>query len=510
MATKDLEYSNEADIALAFRTSQMTFKSGYTRPTAFRRRQLEQLWQLVDDNVDRLCEALYHDLRKPRFEAEAMELLVLKQEINDALLHLDEWVKDERTKPSLINRFGSICLKRKEPKGTVLIIGAWNYPLSLAFAPLIGAIAAGCTVVIKPSELAPSTAKAISELLPQYLDNNAFHVINGSAQETTRLLAQKWDHIFYTGNGGVAKIIMKAAAKHLTSLTLELGGKSPVVIDENTNMTVAAKRVVFGKMMNAGQTCVAPDYVLITAKAEAKFIAALKEGLLTMFGENPQTSEDFGRIVNDRHFKRLHKMLTGGKSRDIVIGGQTDEKDLYIAPTVIANVERDDILMQDEIFGPLLPLVRVVDVDDAIEFINSMDEPLALYIFSSNKKLIKKVLDSTRSGGVVVNDTMMHVSERTLPFGGIGPSGMGNYHGEHSFLAFTHIRSTMIKDMNPLSEAAMSLRYAPYNSTKIMFAKLALERVPDFKRGFIARHLKWIVLVFVFGIAYRRRRRRIA
>ncbi|CAO3574536.1 unnamed protein product [Mortierella alpina] len=504
MASTHLEYSNEAAIALAFRASQMTFKSGHTRPTAFRRRQLEQLWQLVDDNVDRLCGAMYHDLRKPRFESEAMELLILKQEINDALVYLDEWVKDEKTKPSLANRFGSVCLKRKEPKGTVLIIGAWNYPVSLAFAPLVGAIAAGCTAVIKPSELAPSTAKIISDLLPRYLDNDAFHVINGGAHETTKLLAQKWDHIFYTGNGAVAKIVMKAAAKHLTSLTLELGGKNPVVIDENTNMTVAAKRVVFGKMMNAGQTCVAPDYVLITAKAEAKFIAALKEALLTMFGENPQVSEDFGRIVNDRHFKRLHKMLTEGKSHDIAIGGQTDESDLYVAPTVIANVERDDILMQDEIFGPLLPLVRVVDIDDAIEFINSMDEPLALYIFSSNKKLVKKVLDSTRSGGVLVNDTMMHVGERTLPFGGTGSSGMGNYRGEFSFLAFTHVRSTMIKDMSPVSEAAMSLRYAPYNSTKIMLAKLALERVPDFKRGFVAKHLKWIALMLVFGIAYRR------
>ncbi|KAF9287909.1 hypothetical protein BGZ68_001114 [Mortierella alpina] len=509
MAIKDLEYSNEADIASAVRTSQMTFKSGYTRPTAFRRRQLEQLWQLVDDNVDRLCEAMYSDLRKPRFEGEAMELLSLKQDINDALLHLEEWVKDERTKPSPVNRLGSVCLKRKEPKGTVLIIGAWNYPVSLALAPLIGAIAAGCTAVIKPSELAPSTAKAISELLPRYLDGNAFHVINGGALETTRLLAQKWDHIFYTGNGRVAKVIMKAAAQHLTSLTLELGGKNPVLIDENTNMTVAAKRIVFGKMMNAGQTCVAPDYVLITAKAEAKFIAALKEGLKTMFSDNPQTSKDFGRIVNDRHFKRLHKMLVEGKSRDIVIGGQTDESDLYIAPTVIANVERDDILMQDEIFGPLLPLVRVVDVDDAIEFINSKDEPLALYIFSSNRKLIKKVLDSTRSGGVLVNDTMMHVGENTLPFGGIGPSGMGNYHGEHSFMAFTHIRSTMIKDLNAVSEAVMSPRYAPYSSTKIMLAKLALDRVPDFKRGFVAKHLKWIVLLLVFSIVYRRRVRRL-
>ncbi|KAF9562711.1 Aldehyde dehydrogenase [Mortierella alpina] len=504
MATKHLEYSTEADIALAFRTSQMTFKSGYTRPTAFRRHQLEQLWRLVDDNVDQLCEAMFQDLRKPRFEAEAMELLALKREINDALLHLDEWVKDERTTPSLINRLGSVCLKRKEPKGTALIISTWNYPVNLTFTPLVGAIAAGCTAVIKPSEMAPSTARAISELLPRYLDNNAFHVINGGAHETTRLLAQKWDHIFYTGNGGVAKIVMKAAAKHLTSLTLELGGKNPVVIDENTNMTVAAKRVLFGKLMNAGQTCISPDYVLITAKAEAKFIAALKEGLLTMFGENPQTSQDFGRIVNDRHFKRLQDALTGSKSREIVIGGQTDESDLYIAPTVIANVERDDILLQDEIFGPLLPLVRVVDVDDAIEFINSMDEPLALYVFSSNKKLIKKVLDSTRSGGVLVNDTVMHANEGTLPFGGIGPSGMGNYHGEFSFLAFTHIRSTMITDMNPVSEAVMSLRYAPYNSTKIMLAKLALEGVPDFKRGFIAKHLKWIVLMLVFGIAYRR------
>ncbi|KAF9932143.1 Aldehyde dehydrogenase [Linnemannia zychae] len=487
-------------------TVRQTFKSGYTRPLKYRLHQLEQLWRLIDENTDTLCDALYKDLRKSRNEAILGEFVTVKEDINDALVHLEEWAKDERTTPALMNRFGTTCIKRKEPKGAALIIGAWNYPVYLTFGPLVGALAAGCTAVLKPSEVSAHAAALITELVPRYLDNKAYIVINGGPAETTQLLDQKWDHIFYTGNGTVGKIIMKAAAKHLTSLTLELGGKSPVVIDENANMDVAAKRIAFGKSFNSGQTCVAPDYVLVTPKAEEKLIPALKKAYQDMYGSNPQTSKDYGRIVNARHFKRLQNVLNENKSGDVVIGGQTDESDLYIAPTVIANVERDDKLMEDEIFGPLLPLIRVTDVDDAIEYINSKDEPLSLYIFSTNKKYIKKVLDSTRSGGVLVNDTLMHVSEGTLPFGGTGPSGMGAYHGKSSFDAFTHVRSTMIKGLSPLIESAMTVRYAPYSSQNLNLGRMLMETVPNFKKGFVRKYIKWIVIALLFGVHYARNR----
>ncbi|KAG0215253.1 Aldehyde dehydrogenase [Mortierella sp. GBA30] len=504
MTTSILRFNDEAEISQAVETSRQTFKSGYTRPLKFRRHQLEQLWRLLDDNSEQISEALYKDLHKHKSECVLGELVPSKEEINDALEHLEEWSKDVKVTPSLVNRVGVTCVKRREPKGSALIIAPWNYPIFLTVGPLVGAIAAGCTAVIKPSEVAPHTAKLITDLFPRYLDSRAYIVINGAAHETTKLLEHKWDHIFYTGNGTVAKIIMKAAAQHLTSLTLELGGKSPAIIDENANMTVAAKRIAFGKTFNCGQTCVAPDYVLVTAKAEAKFVAALKQAFSELYGSNPQTSTDYARIVNNRHFHRLTKVLNENQSGEIVIGGQTDENDLYIAPTVIANVDRDDKLMEDEIFGPLLPMIRVADVDDAIEYINSKDDPLALYVFSSNKKLVNKVMDSTRSGGILVNDTLMHVTEGSLPFGGIGPSGMGSYHGIQSFLSFTHERSTMVKDLNPVSEAVMAVRYAPYTESKAKLARFVLESVPRFKKNFVLKHLKWIVIAVIFGVAYKR------
>lgn len=498
--TSILHFNSEAEINQAVETTRQTFKSGYTKPIKFRRHQLQQLWRLVDDNSDAIVEAVNKDLRKHRNEAMLGEIIPTKEEINDALEHLDEWTKDERVSPSLVNKLGSVCIKRKEPKGNTLLISPWNYPIFLTFGPLIGAISAGCTAVIKPSEVAPHSAKLMTELIPRYLDTRAYVVINGAAHETTKLLEYKWDHIFYTGNGVVAKIIMKAAAQHLTPVTLELGGKSPAYIDEHANMSVVANRIAFGKTFNAGQTCVAPDYLLLTAKAEEKFVPALKKAIDNMFGANPQASASYPRIINNRHFHRLTKVLNDNKSGEIVIGGQTDEKDLYIAPTVISSVDREDKLMEDEIFGPLLPMIRVADVDDAIEYINSKDHPLALYVFSDNKKLTKKILDSTNSGGAVINDTLMHVTEGALPFGGIGPSGLGAYHGKSSFDTFTHIRSTMIKDLSPVGEATMGIRYAPFTSTNLKFARLFMESVPSFKKSFIMRHLKWIVLILVFGI----------
>ncbi|KAF9934718.1 Aldehyde dehydrogenase [Linnemannia zychae] len=502
--SSNLYFHSDAEIQKAAETARQTFQSGITRPLKYRRHQLEQLWRLIDENEDLFIEALKKDLHKHKNESLLGELVPSKEEVNDALNHLEEWAKDEKVTPALVNRVGVTCLKRKEPKGAALLISPWNYPVFLTIGPMVGAIAAGCTAIIKPSEVAPHTANVMTDLFGRYLDKNAYIVINGAVKETTKLLEYKWDHIFYTGNGAVGKIIMRAAAQHLTSVTLELGGKSPVVIDDNANMAIAAKRVAFGKTFNAGQTCVAPDYVLITAKAQDKFIAELKKAMKELYNSDPQSSNDYGRIINNRHFHRLNNVLKENKSGEIVIGGQTDEKDLYIAPTVIANVSRDDKLMEDELFGPLLPMVQVADVDDAIEFINSRDEPLALYIFSSSKKFANKIMDSTRSGAVLVNDTLMHVAEGNLPFGGTGPSGMGSYHGKKSFDTFSHERSTMMKDLDIFSEAAMSVRYAPYNDTNLRLARLVLESVPRFKKSFLLKHFKWIVIALIFGIGFKR------
>ncbi|KAF9917892.1 Aldehyde dehydrogenase [Lobosporangium transversale] len=504
MTTSILQFNNEAEIAQAVETSRQTFKAGYTKPIKFRRHQLEQLWLLLDENQDAICDAVFKDLHKHRNETQLGEIAPSKEEIRDALEHVDEWARDEKVAPfSLVNKFGVTCYMRKEPKGSTLIISPWNYPIYLTMGPLVGALVAGCTAIVKPSEVAPHSAKLLTDLLPRYLDSRAYIIINGGAHETTKLLEYKWDHIFYTGNGTVAKIIMKAAAEHLTPVTLELGGKSPVFVDEDTNMAIAAKRIAFGKTFNAGQTCVAPDYLLLTAKAEERLVPELKKTLKEMYGENPQAS-DFARIINNRHFHRLTNVLKGNKSGKIVVGGQTDEKDLYIAPTVITGVDREDKLMEDELFGPFLPIIRVADVDDAIEFINSKDDPLALYIFSTNKKLTKKILDSTRSGGVVINDTLMHVTEGALPFGGIGPSGLGSYHGKKSFDAFTHERSILVKQLNIVSEAVLKARYPPYTSINLKLGRFALEGVPHFRKNFIMKYFKWIVIALIFGIGYKR------
>ncbi|KAG0217715.1 Aldehyde dehydrogenase [Mortierella sp. GBA43] len=446
----ELRYNSNDEIKQAVATSRLTFQSGCTRPLKFRRHQLEQLWRLLDENENQLCQAVHKDLRKNKHEVVTGEICTSKEEITTTLVHLEEWARDEKTSPSLVNQ-DSTCIRRKEPKGSTLIISPWNYPVYLVIVPLIGAIAAGCTAVIKPSEVAPHTAQVLTELL-----------------------------------------------------TLELGGKSPAVIDEDANMSVVAKRLAFGKSYNAGQTCVAPDYLLLTEKAEKKLIPAMKQAFKELYGENPQASNDYARIVNVRHFKRLRDTLTQNKSGDIVIGGQTDEDDLFISPTVIANVSRDDKLMEDELFGPLLPMVRVTDVDDAIEFINSRHDPLALYVFSTSKKFVNKVLESTRSGGALVNDTLMHVIEGSLPFGGRGNSGMGSYHGKESFDAFTHVRAIMIKRLNPVLEKVNAVRYPPYTDGKLALSKFAVLTVPPFKKGFIARNLKWIVFALLFSLGYRR------
>ena len=331
--------------------------------------------------------------------------------------------------------------------------------------PLIGALAAGNCVLVKPSEIAPHTSKLIAEWLPRYVDGSAVKVMEGGVPETTALLAQQWDHIFYTGNGMVGRIVMEAAAKHLTPVTLELGGKSPCIVDRNVDIDVAAKRIVFGKFFNAGQTCVAPDYVLADDQVYDALVNRMGAVIREFYGENPKQNPDFGRIINERHHARLTKLLESG---ELAFGGDVDVSERYIAPTILKNVKPDEPVMQDEIFGPILPVLSVRDVDSAISFVNRRPKPLALYVLSDDKATQERVLQRTSSGGTTVNHVWMHLGVPELPFGGVGESGMGAYHGKYSFDVFSHRRSVLKKKLGK----EPPIMYPPYTKLKYRLVKL--------------------------------------
>ncbi|KAJ7308815.1 hypothetical protein JRQ81_008083 [Phrynocephalus forsythii] len=355
---------------------------------------------------------------------------------------------------------------QREPFGVVLIIGAWNYPFSLIIHPLVGAIAAGNAVVIKPSEISEHTAKLFQELIPQYLDKELYPVINGGVPETTEVLKQRFDHILYTGNSTVGRIIMEAAAKHLTPVTLELGGKSPCYIDKNCDLDVACRRITWGKYMNCGQTCIAPDYILCDPSIQDEIVKRVEKALKDFYGDDVKKSPDYERIVNQRHFKRIMGLLEGQKA---VLGGDVDEAECYIAPTILTNVSPSAKVMQEEIFGPILPIIPVKDLEEAIRFINEREKPLALYVFAKDKKIIKRMIAETSSGGVTANDVLMHYSVPGLPFGGVGNSGMGAYHGRHSFETFSHRRSCLVRSL--AMESVNKLRYPPASQKKVDWMK---------------------------------------
>ena len=341
----------------------------------------------------------------------------------------------------------------------VLVIAPWNYPVQLLLVPVAGAIAAGNTVVMKPSEISAATSALLARLVPQYLDPSAVRLVEGGVPETTELLAQRFDHIFYTGNGTVGRVVMAAAARHLTPVTLELGGKSPVIVDRSANLKVAARRIAWGKWLNAGQTCIAPDYVLVDEQVRVEFLDQLDRAVTTFYGEDPHASPDYGRIVSDRHFDRLSALLAGGT---VATGGRTEPAERYIAPTVLVDVDPTSPLMSEEIFGPLLPVLGVASAHDAVDFVNGRDHPLALYVFAGDRSVVDDVLARTSSGGVTVNGTILHFTNPHLPFGGIGESGMGAYHGESGVRLFQHRKPVLTRGtaLDP------SLPYPPYSDLK--------------------------------------------
>lgn len=434
--------------------------TGVIRAVSARETQLRQLRRFLVEREDELTVALRSDLGKSAFEAYSTEIGFTINEIDLALDHLRTWTAPRSTKLPLHLKPGSARLV-PEPLGTVLIIAPWNYPLQLLLAPLVPALAAGNTVVLKPSEIAPATAAAVARHLPDYLDARCVQVVTGGVDETTALLTEPFDHIFYTGNGTVGKIVMRAAAEHLTPVTLELGGKSPAIVAADARLEVAARRIAWGKFINAGQTCVAPDYVLVEEPVAGQFLTELRTAINAFYGDEPATSRDYGRIVSDRHFERLTGLLAADGCT-VAIGGGADRCERYIAPTVVVDVDPGGPLMSDEIFGPILPVLPVASIDAAIRFVGERPKPLALYVFSERDATVEKVVDHTSSGGVTINHTLLHLAVPDFPFGGVGPSGMGRYHGHYGFEIFSHLKPVLQRTTRP----DPGIAYPPYGNLK--------------------------------------------
>ena len=437
------------------------FRAGALNDVTSRRIQLRRLRALFVEQEDRILDALADDVGKPRIEAYTSEIAFTINEIDHTLQHLNAWTKPKKIGVPITFKPGKAVL-RPEPLGTVCIIAPWNYPVQLLFAPLIPALAAGNTAVLKPSEVTPSVAALVEELVPEYFDRSTVAVVTGAVEQTTALLKERFDHIFYTGNGQVGRIVMRAAAEHLTPVTLELGGKSPAIVVADANIDVAAKRIAWAKFLNAGQTCVAPDYVLVEEKIEDQFLTALTEAVTTFYGDDPQQSTDYARIVNERHHDRLMKLLNDGGYEATVFGGTGDRGTRYVAPTVLAGVKPDAAVMADEIFGPILPVLTVGDADEAIRFVNDREKPLALYAFSSDDNTLEHFVANTSAGGVTLNHAVLHLAVPDLPFGGVGESGIGAYHGKSGFDTFSHFKAVLDKPTRPHP----ALMYPPYNANK--------------------------------------------
>ncbi|XP_044759412.1 aldehyde dehydrogenase family 3 member A2-like isoform X2 [Coccinella septempunctata] len=473
-----------------------SFNSGLTRPLKFRERQLNNIIKLVEENTNLILDALRDDLHKSTQESMVCEIEILKNDALNMIHNLSDWSKPRSVEKDLVNIMDKVQIL-PEPYGVVLVVGAWNYPLTLALSPLIGAIAAGNCVIVKPSELSPATAKIIAELLPKYLDTNCYKVFLGGPAETQQLLQHRFDYIFYTGSTRVGAIVAQCAAKNLTPTTLELGGKSPCYLDSTVDMDIAAARIFWGKALNSGQTCIAPDYVLCSQEVEKKFIEAFKKAQKTQFGEDMKDSPDYCRIINNNHFNRLVGLLEG---QEIAHGGHHDASQRYIEPTICVNVDPNSPLMKDEIFGPILPIIRVNNAAEAISFINAREKPLALYVFSNDKSLVNLFEEQTSSGGVCVNDTIMHFACDALPFGGVGNSGLGAYHGKFSFDTFSHQKPILEKSIDKFGEMLQSIRYAPYSEGKIKaLSLLSRKRKLPIPREYISHIL---LVVFGFFVCY--------
>jgi len=432
------------------------FFTGKTKNITYRKEQLHKLRDLIIDNEKAIYEALKADFSKSPFETYLSENGYMIMEINQFVKKLKRWAKPKRLPSNLLN-FPSSSFLMHEPYGVSLIIAPWNYPFQLAMGPLVGAMAAGNCAILKPSELAPATSALMKKLINDNFDDSYIHVVEGDAKVTQSLLAEKYDYIFFTGGTYVGKIIAAAAAKNLTPVTLELGGKSPCIVDGTMNMKLAARRIIWGKLLNNGQTCVAPDYIYVDQRYKNDLLSALKKEVITAFGENPENSEDLARIINMKHFNRIKALIPDSK---VYYGGQSEEAELYIAPTILQDVNWGDDVMKEEIFGPLLPVLSYQDIEEVILQLQNKEKPLSLYVFSNRKSFVNKILNELSFGSGAINDTIIHYGNPYVPFGGVGQSGYGAYHGKHSFETFSH-KKGIVKKGNWLD---VPVRYAPFGS----------------------------------------------
>jgi aldehyde dehydrogenase (NAD+) len=463
-STVENDERKENNIAHAVNLQRAYFDSDITVSYEFRLAQLKKLKQAIAERTEQFVAALHQDLGRPEFEA-YFELAVLYDDVKDAIRHLKKWMKPIKVTTGLLAQPGRSRIEHA-PLGNVLILVPYNYPVALAFQPLIGAIAAGNTAIIKPSSLTPACSAITSELIKTTFDAKFVESIEGSTEVTTQLLEQKFDHIFFTGSPAVGKIVMTAAAKHLTPVTLELGGKSPTIVNKDCNLEQAVKRILSGKFLNAGQTCIAPDHVYVHQDIKQAFLAKAKDVVLQWYGETPEGSKDCGRIINDRHFERVSALIPQDK---VVVGGQVNAQERFIAPTILQNITFDDAVMQEEIFGPVLPVLEFSDLTDVCQQISKLPQhPLAMYIFTHDEAFEQTLVRKVRCGGVNVNSTLMHVVNPHLPFGGVGQSGMGAYHGKHSFELFSHKKSVL----KSATWIDIPLRYAPYGKKVNLLKKL--------------------------------------
>ncbi len=439
-----------------FNNSKAFFNTHKTKNLKFRKQQLKLLSKNIKNHENELLDALYKDLGKSKVEAYATEIGMLLKSIKLMRKELKNWSKTKQTDTPLY-LFPTKSYIKKEPYGTVLIIGPFNYPVQLVFEPLIGAIAAGNTAIVKPSELTPHVAIVIKDIIEDTFDEAYVSVVEGGIEETQTLLSLPFDYMFFTGSEKVGKIVYEAAARKLIPVTLELGGKSPVIVDDTANIKVASERISFGKFTNAGQTCVAPDYILVQRKVKNDLIKALKKTITECYGENIEKSPDFGRIVNQKHFNRLNDLIQIHKD-NVVFGGNSSKEDLYIEPTLLDNITNDNKIMKEEIFGPILPIITYDNFDEVLEIIQSKSKPLSLYLFSEDENMTHRVVEELSFGGGAINDTLMHLANPNLPFGGVGSSGIGQYHGKYSFDTFSHMKSYTFKS----TRLESSLFFPPY------------------------------------------------
>jgi aldehyde dehydrogenase (NAD+) len=438
----------------------MDFKSNIE----YRKETLTRLLYSIEENESRIIEALYNDFKKPEFEAVLTETNYVIGDLKQTIKNIKSWAKPKRVLPSILN-FPSSDYIYSEPYGKVLVISPWNYPFQLALCPMIAAVAAGNSVVLKPSELTPNTSSIIAEIISKVFTKNHVEVIEGGVEVSQNLLAQKWDYIFFTGSVAVGKIVAKAAAEYMTPVTLELGGKNPCIIDETANIKLAAKRIVWGKFINAGQTCIAPDYLLVQEKVKSELVENLKLEITNAYSDNPELSPDYTRIVNIRNWERLNALI---ETEKVLFGGQNNSEDCYLSPTLIDETSFESAVMKEEIFGPILPILSYENDSELDEIISKYDKPLSLYVFTTRNKFAEKIIQKFSFGGGCINDTVIHFSNNRLPFGGVGHSGIGAYHGKMSFDTFSH-KKAIVKKANWLD---LPMRYAPYKGKLTLIRKI--------------------------------------